>query len=225
MVVDSMTQQDLMRHYPTLFHMAEDGSWESIKRFGLLSTTALLDLFQINGSLRTAIESQRRPNSVPITHSTQGTAVIRDQKPMSDAALIQCLEGMTPSAWYQLLNGKVFFWLRRERLSKLLQARAYRNSTHCVLTIVTAALLSRHVDKIALSPINSGSTIFKPQPRGQDTFLPITDYPFDHWSKKRGVGDAIVELAVEYSVPDISELVLKVEQVHGDTVTAVLFER
>jgi hypothetical protein len=93
------------------------------------------------------------------------------------------------------------------------------------LTIDTAALLNRHVDKIALSPINSGSTIFKPQPRGPNTFLPIGDYPFDHWSKKRGVDQAIVELAVEYSVPDIGEVVLKVEHVHGDAVTAVLFER
>src|SRR5262249_11539464 len=95
---------------------------------------------------------------------------------------------------------------------------------HCVLTIDTAALLNRHADKIALSPINSGSTIFKPQPRGQNTFLPIGDYPFDRWSQKRGVSQAVVELAVEYSVPDINELVLKVEQVHGNTVTTVLFE-
>jgi Family of unknown function (DUF7002) len=220
-----MTKEELILHYPTLFHMAEDGSWESIERFGLLSTTALLDLFQINRTLRAAIESQRRPDSVPIRHSTHGIAIIRDQKPMSNTALIGCLEGMTPSAWYQLLNGKVFFWLRRERLSRLLQARAYRDSTHCVLTIDTAALLNRHLDKITLSPINSGSTIFKPQPRGPNTFLRIDDYPFDRWSQKRGVNQAIVELAVEYSVPDITELVVKVEEVHGNTVTAILLER
>jgi len=39
------------------------------------------------------------------------------------------------------------------------------------------------------------------------------------------MNQAIVELAVEYSVPDIEELVLKVEQVHGDTSTAILFQR
>jgi len=104
-----MTKEELILHYPRLSHMAEDGSWESIKRFGLLSTTALLDLFEIDGSRRTAIESQRRPDSVPIRHCRHGTAVIRDQKPMNDSALIGCLEGMTTSAWYQLLNGKVFF--------------------------------------------------------------------------------------------------------------------
>jgi hypothetical protein len=220
-----MTKDELVLNYPTLFHMAEDGSWESIKRFGLLSTTALLNLFQIDGTFRTAIESQRRPNSVAIRNPTLGVAVIRDQKPMSETALVGCLDRMTPTAWYQLLNGKVFFWLRRDRLSRLLQARAYRDSRHCVLTLDTAAILNRHIDKITLSPINSGSTIFKPQPRGQNTFLPIADYPFDRWSQKRGVSQAIVELAVEYSVPDIGEMVVKVEQVHGKHVTAVLFQK
>jgi len=107
---------------------------------------------------------------------------------------------------------------------KLLAARAYRDSTHCVLTLDTASVLNRHADKIVLSPINSGSTIYKPQPRGKKTFLPIADYPFDWWSQKRGVSQAVVELAVEYSVPAINELVLRVEQLHGNTMTAVLFE-
>lgn len=205
--------------------MAEDRSWESIVRFGLRSTMALLDLFQITGALRAAIESQRRPQSVPIQHAVHGSAVIRDQKPLSDRALVGCLEGMIPADWYQLLNKRVFFWLTRARLSRLLQARAYRNARHCVLAVDTSALLKRYADKITLSPINSGNTIFKPQPRGEKTFLPISDYPFEYWSQKRGVGQAIVELAVDYSVPDISQLVVKVEQVQGDTVTAVLFER
>lgn len=186
---------------------------------------ALLDLFQITGALRAAIESQRRPQSVPIQHAVHGSAVIRDQKPLSDRALVGCLEGMIPADWYQLLNKRVFFWLTRARLSRLLQARAYRNARHCVLAVDTSALLKRYADKITLSPINSGNTIFKPQPRGEKTFLPISDYPFEYWSQKRGVGQAIVELAVDYSVPDISQLVVKVEQVQGDTVTAVLFER
>jgi hypothetical protein len=43
-----------------LYHMAEDGSWESIRQIGLLSTSALLDRFEVEGERRYAIESTRR---------------------------------------------------------------------------------------------------------------------------------------------------------------------
>ena len=56
--------------YPRLYHMAESGSWCSVREHGLLSTSALLDLFEISGSKRREIESEWRPNIVPIGHPT-----------------------------------------------------------------------------------------------------------------------------------------------------------
>ena len=50
-----MKEADLVRIYPRLFHMAEDGSLPSIQANGLLSATALLDLYGIDGDGRTAI--------------------------------------------------------------------------------------------------------------------------------------------------------------------------
>ena len=35
--------------YPPLYHMAAEGSWPSIQRHGLLSTSALLDLYEVCG--------------------------------------------------------------------------------------------------------------------------------------------------------------------------------
>jgi len=64
--------------------MTAVGSWPGIERHGLRSTTALLDLFEVAGSDRERIESQHRPESETIHHPRYGTAVIRDQKPMSD---------------------------------------------------------------------------------------------------------------------------------------------
>ncbi len=64
--------------YPSLYHMAESGSWPSIRERGLLSTTALLDLFEIDGATRTSIESQWRPESIPIEHPSYGSAVVGD---------------------------------------------------------------------------------------------------------------------------------------------------
>ena len=67
----------LIEYYPYLYHMAEPDSWESIEDKGLLSTSALLDLFEINGKRRFAIESCHRPDSVVIEHPRHGRAVIR----------------------------------------------------------------------------------------------------------------------------------------------------
>ena len=45
----TLTPEYLAQRWPRLYHMAEAGSWESVKRHGLLSTTALLDLFEVSG--------------------------------------------------------------------------------------------------------------------------------------------------------------------------------
>lgn len=208
-----MELEELTQQYPRLYHMAESGTWDSIKTHGLLSTSALLDLFEISGPARTSIVSQHRPRAVEITHPRHGRAVIRDQKPMSESALRKCLDpDISPRKWFETLNHRVFFWLSAKRLNGLLDARAYRRRQHCVLTIETAALLRLHANQTQLSPINSGSTIFRPQPRGMETFSSIADYPFATWQRKRGRENAVVELVVDYSVPDIADHVLSVDE-------------
>src|SRR3970282_1237905 len=86
-LVTGIAHTDLARHYPRLFHMAEAGCWPSVQRYGLLSTSGLLDLFEVDPEQRVQLESRHRPESVRIQHPVHGTAVIRDQKPMSDSGL------------------------------------------------------------------------------------------------------------------------------------------
>jgi hypothetical protein len=74
----SITADELITRFPRLYHIAEAGTWPSIQRHGLLSTTALLDKFEITGTQREAIESKHRPRSVQISHKKYGVAVIRD---------------------------------------------------------------------------------------------------------------------------------------------------
>jgi hypothetical protein len=138
--------------------MAESGSWESIRERGLLSTSALLDLFEVEVEERFDIESTRRSEIVQLKHPEHGMALIRDNKPMQEKSLEKCLHGMTPREWYERLSRRVFFWVEWERLLKLLGARAYRDRPHLVLKVDAAKLLERHVDRVALSPINSGAT-------------------------------------------------------------------
>lgn len=211
-----MKEEDLLRQYPRLWHMAEDGSWDSIRKHGLLSTTSLLDLYKYTGKARHDLESARRPESALIAVDGMPHAVVRDQKPMTASALEKCLtDGTTPEQWFETLNARVFFWLSRDRLRGLLGARAYRGRPQTVLTLDTKGLVEANRDRIRLSPINSGATIYRPAPRGVDTFLPIADYPFDQWRKKRRASNAVVELTVLDGVQDITDHAIAVHSVHN----------
>ncbi len=210
-----MKEADLLNHFPRLWHMAEDGSWESIRKHGLLSTSKLLDLYGVTGEKRFALESDRRPESVKITANGHDVATVRDNKPMRAAALAKCLApGVTPKEWFELLNRRAFFWLSRDRLRTLLGAKAYRGRPQTVLTVDTAKLVAAYRDRIELSPINSGSTLYKPQPRGHDTFSSIAKYPFDERRKTRKVMASVAELVVLDGVPDIRDHLIAAHSVH-----------
>ena len=62
------TIDQFVARYPRLYHMAECGSWPSIKRHGLLSTSALLDLFEVSDAERFSIESTWRSREVTVEH-------------------------------------------------------------------------------------------------------------------------------------------------------------
>lgn len=216
---------ELIGHCPTLYHMAERNSWPLISKHGLLSTTALLDLYAVAGAERHSIESERRPKSVPIEREDLGQAVIRDQFPMDDKGLVRCLEdGLSPQDWYRLLNAKVFFWLTRPRLLRLLNAGTYRREEHDVLEIETAPLVAEYKKQIWFCPINSGCTKPYPHPRGENTFQRISEYPYAVWTKKRPRGERVVELAVDYGVPDILNFVRRVVRMHGNSEIAVVYD-
>ncbi len=206
-----ITPEELASHYPRLYHMAEAGTWPSIVKHGLLSTSALVTLFEVPEPSRTQILSAHRSAGIEISHPRVGRAVVRDQIPMSDAGLKRCLQGgLTPREWYEMLNAKVFFWTTKERLERLLGAGAYRERAHTVITLDTMSLLADYSERTVLSPINSGCTRPFPHPRGRSTFLPLGEYTFQQWRKKRGRSEAIVEVAVDEAVRDVSRYVIEV---------------
>lgn len=219
-----VTPEQIANAYPVLFHMAAEGSWPGIQTHGLLSTSALLDLFAVEGQLRKHIEEEHRPESVPIVHPVHGSAIVRDQKPMDDRGLLRALpDEISPRDWYRTLNSKVFFWVRRTRLETMMGARAYRAIAKTILHVSTAELLGKHAAHTVLAPMNTGCTKPFPHPRGNDTFLSLDKYPYEALKKKRR--EAIVELAVEESVPDIADHVLRVEHVDPDGTAAILYQR
>jgi hypothetical protein len=220
---ERLTPAVLARRYPRLYHMAEANSWDSIQRHGLLSTTALLDLFEYSGTEREQIESVRRARSMVVEHRSYGKAVIRDNIPMRESALEKCLDGCTPRDWYEFLNRRVFFWLSWERLQRLLTAREYRHKRQTIITVDTQLLLDRHASSVTLAPINTGATLYNPPRRGLGTFQSIESYPITERVRKRSWRDAVVELAVDYGVPDIQDLAVRVEHRDGGEVVEVLW--
>lgn len=217
---------ELLVHCPVLYHMAEAGSWPSIQRHGLLSTSALLDLFGVEGGARDSIEANRRPQGVLLEHPEHGRAKIRDNKPINDKALEKCLEdGLSPSDWYRMLNARVFFWLSRKRLLKLLGARTYARDAHDILELDVRPLVEAYREEITFSPINSGATGRFPVARGLNTFLPLAEYPYAAWRKKRAKGERVVELAVTGGVPDAQKFVRRVVRCQGENEIATIFLR
>jgi len=161
---------------------------------------------------------------VSIRHRIYGEAVIRDQKPLHVGALENLLDDMSVSEYYELLNKRTFFWVRKERLVTLLNARAYRGKTYDILVVDTKGLVEKHHDEITLSPINSGAAFGRGARRGSSTFRRIDEYPYqDLVEKKRE--EAVVELAVDYAVKDISTFTVRVEEWAGGTSSRVIWER
>jgi hypothetical protein len=213
----------LAKLYPTLYHMAEDGTWPSIRRRGLLSTRAIVDLYQPDADVREQILSTMRRDKIKLTSGALGEMTIRDQRPAK--FLKDCMnDGVSPQDYLDALNGRVFFWLRLSRLNRLLNASLYRHSRHTVLRVDTARLIGAYAGRVQVAPYNTGSMHVPTAPRrGPDVFTDLADYPYEQWLAKRGrSGEPIVELTVSYAVPDIVRFVTKVEAWAGGKPIAVL---
>jgi hypothetical protein len=215
-------RDELVRLYPRLYHMAAPDAWPQIVRHGLLSTDALLNLFEVAEPQRTELLTRRRAASVTISHPEHGTAVVRDNLPLSESKLAAALTDMTVEQWLRLLNSKVFFWLQRERVDRLLHARAYRNNSHLVITVDTQLLLD-HIgdDSVTLSRINTGSTAYLAAPRGSDTFKQIGGYshPPRRWALKSS--SDIAELSVAGTIANIVAVAVRADLHTPDSVRQV----
>jgi hypothetical protein len=215
----------LLKLHPTLYHMTACGGWASIQKHGLLSTAALVSRSTLPGEEHDTVLSTRRPSNIPLEGEGGLRAVIRDQRPIDEQKLTACLlDGLAPQDWHRLLNKKVFFWLDRSRVDGLLGAAAYRSAAHDIIEVDARRLLADYRNHIWLCPINSGSTLFNPQPRGRTTFARIEDYPFRHWATRRGSRrKAVTELAVDHAIRNVNLYVRRVTRCKACEPAEVIF--
>ncbi len=205
---------EFVARYPLVYHMAERGTWPSIESRGLMSTTAVLDLYGVRGERRVQLERRHRSEKVTLTHARFGAIVLRDQKPMPVSRLRMCLPStVSASAWYRHINRRVFFWVEEHRLRRLLKARPYRTLDHDVLIVRTEQLLARYETAATVARMNSGNTFPAPAKRDMRLFQPIADYPTTRTGRPK---PDIVELTVDYAVPDIRRFVVDVRHMRAD---------
>lgn len=199
---DCLPQTPLPR---CIYHLADAANWLSIQQYGLLSTSALLDLSGVQGREREQIEQQHRAQQVTLVNGT----IIRDQKPMPPTTLERCLHGMTPQEWYALLNARVFFWLDIGRLNRMLKANHKRPQV--VMVLDTEQLLAKYAEQVALTPMNTGNARRRPALRGRQTFVPYGIWIESRWaSEAEALGTRTrprshrpAELTITDAVPDV----------------------
>ncbi|OBB17697.1 hypothetical protein A5761_10115 [Mycolicibacterium setense] len=209
-----MHRDELVDHYPTLFHMASAGSWPAIRTHGLWTTRQMVATS--GGAFEDAALTERRAKSLTAEHPTLGRVTIRDQAPLRLQFLESCLTDMTIAQWLDTLNNRVFFWLHPDKLGRLLGARLYRSSEQDVLVIDTKSLLDAHEERVRLSPVNSGATLYpNATERGSHTFTTIEGYPYTEHRRKKTVREAVTELAVIDGVHDIRDHIIRVERRRG----------
>jgi hypothetical protein len=171
---------------------------------------------------REAILRQRRAQSFELQHPVVGTVTIRDQKPLFLHNLD--LIDVTVEEFLELLNSRIFMWTHPQRLERLLGARAYRDTRHDVLVLDTASIVETYYDRIRLTGMNTGATIFPSSPpRGAESFVTIADFPFA--ARRKPLVDNVVELCVIGGVDRVEDHVIQVEQRQGAAVTRTLYPR
>lgn len=211
-----MTPEELADLHPTVFHMTADGAWPSIRRHGLLSTRAILELCAMTGEEHHKLSTGRRVESIHLSAPDGSTFVLRDQKPLNIAKLRDCLIDMIAPEWLLMLNSKVFLWPTKRRCQDLLNARAYRNDWHTIIEIDTKQLLDGHLEDMTLTRINTGAVLYNPPARGAHSFVPIAEVDFDAWRSKRARRQAIAEVVVDQSLPDVEALAVGVYRARAE---------
>jgi len=195
-----------------IYHLAEASNWPLIQRDGLLCANRLLDAACLADASRNRLMREQR-----LVHTELPNGVrIRDQRPMPPTALAKCLCGISPADWYAMLNARVFFWLDPDRLDR--QRAACGSRPQVVIAVDTAALVSTHRARIALTPINTGNARRKPARRCAATFVPFAEWVESGWASEAEALDRParkrahrpVELTVLDAVPDIMRFVVGV---------------
>jgi len=167
-----------MRNIERLYHLAEASNLESILKHGLMSTERLLDAAGMSEEDRIKILRDHRQQNLRL----RSGVVIRHQRPMPPTALARALdEGLQPVDWYALLNGFVFLWPDKDRMTR--QRHACGDTPQVLFTFNGIVLLDCFGPDAFVSAINSGNARRQAARRGRNTFVPYPTWIQHGWPR------------------------------------------
>lgn len=118
------------------------------------------------------------------------------------------LDGVTVEEWWELVNGRVYFFSQERPLKRLLASYAERGYGQEVIKFRTEALLAPVAASVEVTTVNAGVFPRQAGPcRGRMTFIPLSDFPASDWSD-------IKEVTVSCPVPVSEEAIHSVVD-HG----------
>jgi hypothetical protein len=168
---------ELCEKRPFLYHLTNRENVHSIVTDRVIcSASTLLQSAEDQAALRYLRE--KRPSHIAIRVRGQHVH-IRDQRPISEKLLANCLlGGLLPGDYYELLNDRVFFWPTLQRLRR--HYERYQAEGPTILRFRTRELLD--LNQVELSRLNSGATRANSYlggvapSRGRETFQSPIDY-------------------------------------------------
>ena len=200
---------ELARLRKVLFHASSYGAWPTIAELGLRTTGELL---AASGLARPAAA---RTKNIDVILESGHNVTIRDQRPMVRAKIEAHLDGISVREWLDILNERVFLFVRQKELTAML-GRYQEAEGQDVVVFDTSKLLAATATRMEVSTVNSSEPVpwTRCPCRSRSTFLPIGSY-------SGSVGD-IEEATVIGGIDDVSTLVVRVIRYHPDHTTEVL---
>ncbi|HEY4193173.1 MAG TPA: hypothetical protein VGM46_11060 [Mesorhizobium sp.] len=210
-----MTPQELAKKHPVLYHITSAGAAKHILARGLLTTSDILDRWEVEAGYRLELTRCRRKTDVTLHHPDNGVIVVSNNEPLSELKLQSILDdGLTSGDWLEMLNSRVFFFVDQKQLSRLANSRSNSSLSKDVLVIDTKRLADAYFEKIEISPINSGNTNYDAVRRGRSTFTKLRGTSFELWRYSRGnkSADKISEVCIPSSILDVTDFVVEIRE-------------
>ena len=207
---------ELCHTYPFSYHVTDQRALASIKKHGLLTAKEMDDRFMklSKGARRRFRKRMGFPGDLEDRLSGLGMLGARHQALRTAAWAVGAVRP-------EMKNEKAFFFVTRKAAQEM--AKEYRNHPipRVVLKIDTRSFLEAHLDSVELSPHYTCTLMLGrrvppsygfPWRPHDSLFRPISEYAYGVWRKVNGPGEAVRELAIAGSVPDIFEHVVGVER-------------
>ena len=181
-----MDASDIAGKFPKIYHVTRPSALPLIHKHGLLTAMSLVDLFEVPHTDRDKLLRRKRLNTQKLNHPVHGEAWLSDNKPIYEASLIPALENnLELTDWMGMLNARTFYWPKLRNAKILRNASAYRKEQRVIIEIDTLEFAKRNLDRIEITPFNSGSANRIAAKRGLSTFTPLSKYSYYEWRRLR----------------------------------------